>query len=61
MSPVCKMADNRQLTVDQKVKVVLFDAKTKSVVAIQRSFREIVRQTRCHIERGLHYEKFSSL
>ena len=39
MSPVCKMADNGQLTVDQKVKVVLFHAETKSVVATQRRFR----------------------
>ena len=40
MSPVCKMADNGRLTVDQKVKVVLFYAETKSVVATQRRFRE---------------------
>ena len=33
------MADNGRLTVDQKVKVVLFYAETKSVVATQRSFR----------------------
>ena len=39
MSPVCKMADNGRLTVDQKVKVVLFYAETKSVVAGQRRFR----------------------
>ena len=39
MSPVCKMADNERLTVDQKVKVVLFYAETKSVVAAQRRFR----------------------
>ena len=39
MSPVCKMADNGLLTVDQKVEVVLFYAETKSVVATQRSFR----------------------
>ena len=36
MSPVRKMADNWRLTVDQKVKVVLFYAETKSVVATQR-------------------------
>ena len=36
MSPVCKMADNGRLTVDQKVIVVLFYAETKSVVATQR-------------------------
>ena len=39
MSPVCKMADNGQLTVDQKMKVVLFYAETKSVAATQRRFR----------------------
>ena len=39
MSPVCKMVDNELLTVDQKVKVVLFFAETKSVIATQRSFR----------------------
>ena len=39
MSPVSKMADNGRLTVDQKVKVVLFYAETKSVVATQRRFR----------------------
>ena len=33
------MADNRRLTVDEKVKVVLFYAETKSVVATQRRFR----------------------
>ena len=39
MSPVCKTADNGRLTVDQNVKVVLFYAETKSVVATQRRFR----------------------
>ena len=38
MAPVCKMADNGRLTVGQKVKVVLFYAETKSVVATQRRF-----------------------
>ena len=38
MSQVCKMADNGRLTVDQKVKVVLFYAEAKSVVATQRRF-----------------------
>ena len=33
------MADNGRLIVDQKVKVVLFYAETKSVVATQRRFR----------------------
>ena len=39
MSPVCKMADNGPLTLDQKVKVVLFYAETKSVVETQRRIR----------------------
>ena len=39
MSPVCKMADSGRLTVDQKVKVVLFYTETESVVATQRRFR----------------------
>ena len=39
MSSVCKMADNGRLTVDQKVKAVLFYAETKRVVATQRRFR----------------------
>ena len=39
MSPVCKMADNGRLTVDQKVSVVLFYAETKNVLATQRRFR----------------------
>ena len=38
MSSVCKMADNGRLTVDQKVKVVLFYAETKSVVVTQTHF-----------------------
>ena len=33
------MADNGLLTVDQKVKVVLFYAETKSAVSTQRRFR----------------------
>ena len=33
------MADNGRLTVDLKVKVVLFYAETKSVVATQRRLR----------------------
>ena len=32
------MADNGQMTVDEKVEVVLFCAETKSVVATQRCF-----------------------
>ena len=39
MSPVCKIKDKGRLTADQKVKVVLFYAETKSVVATQRRFR----------------------
>ena len=39
MPLVCKMADNGRLTVVQKVKVELFYAETKSVVATQRRFR----------------------
>ena len=39
MSPVCKITDNGRLTVNQKVKFVLFYAETKSVVATQRRFR----------------------
>ena len=39
MSLVRKMADNGRLIVEQKVKVVLFYAETKSVVATQRRFR----------------------
>ena len=38
MSPVCKMVESGRLTVDQKLKVVLFYAETKSVVATQRRF-----------------------
>ena len=38
MSLVCKITDNGRFTVDQKVKVVLFYAETKSVVATQRCF-----------------------
>ena len=38
-TPVCKMADNGRLAVDLKVKVVLFYAETKIIVATQRSFR----------------------
>ena len=39
MSPLCKIADNGRLTVDQKVKGVLFYAEPKSVVATERCFR----------------------
>ena len=44
MSQIYKMADNGWLTVDQKVKVVLFYGETKSVVATQRLFQEGARQ-----------------
>ena len=33
MSLICKIVDKKRLTVDQNVKVVLFYAETKSVVA----------------------------
>ena len=39
MSPVYKTVDNGRLNVDQNVKVVLFYAETKSVVATRRRFR----------------------
>ena len=38
ISPVCKMADSGGLSIDQKVKGVLFYAETKSVVATHRRF-----------------------
>ena len=38
------MADNGRLTIDQKVKVILFYAETKSVVATQRRFRHTLVQ-----------------
>ena len=38
MSPVCKMADNVPLNLDQKVKVILFYEETKGIVATQRRF-----------------------
>ena len=44
MSSVCKMADNGRLNVDKNVKVVLFYAETKSVVATQRLFVHILVQ-----------------
>jgi hypothetical protein len=50
MSPVCKMADNGRLTVDQNVKFVFFCAETKSVVATQRLLQEVTRQNVGHIE-----------
>jgi len=37
-TPVCKMAGNGRLTVDQNVKDVLFYAETNNVVATQRLF-----------------------
>jgi hypothetical protein len=58
MSPVCKMADNRQLTVGQKLKVVLFYAATKSVCSSVTNatvrLQEVVRQNGGHIEHVLH-------
>jgi len=53
MSPVCKMADNGQLTVDQKVTVVLFHAETKSVVATQRRKGSFARG--CEAKRWSHW------
>ena len=47
MSQVCKMADNGWLTVDQKVKAVLFYAETKSIVATQRRFARGCEAKRC--------------
>ena len=38
MCQIFKIADNGRLTVDQNVKVLLFYAETKSVVATQRRF-----------------------
>ena len=58
------MADNERLTVDQKVKVVLFYAETKSVVATQRRFHAHFG-TRCAPCKQTIYrlslEQFSSL
>ena len=57
MSLVCKMADNGRLTVDQKVKVVLFYAETKSrkvLTSVRVRLQEVVRQNGGHIERVLH-------
>ena len=57
MSPVCKMADNVRLTVDQKVKVVLFYAETRSrkiVTNVRVRLQEVVRQNGGHIEHVFH-------
>ena len=57
MSPVCKMADNGRLTVDQKVKVVLLYTETKSrkvVMNVRFRLQEVVRQNGVHIEHVLH-------
>ena len=60
MSPVCKMADNGRLTVDQKVEVVMFYAETKSVVATQRRFRAHFgtrcKQTICRLSLGTIFQ-----
>ena len=48
------MAGNGRLTVDQKVKVVLFYAETKSVVATQRLLQEVARQNGSYIEHILN-------
>jgi len=52
MSPVCKMADKGRLTVDQKVKDVLFYAETKSIVATQR--RKVSFARGCEAKRWSH-------
>ena len=57
MSPVCKMADNGRLTVDQKVEVVLFYAETESrkvMTNVRVRLQEVVRQNEGHIEHVLH-------
>ena len=48
------MADNGRLTVDQKLKVVLFYAETKSVVATQRRFRAHFGTTRATCKQKLY-------
>ena len=48
------MADKGRLTVDQKVKVVLFYAETKSVVAIQRRFRAHLGTRWAHCEQTIY-------
>ena len=61
MSPVRKMADNGRLTVDQKVKVVLFYAEIKSAVATQRRFRAHFGTRWAPLNRqftDFHYDKF---
>ena len=61
MSPVCKMADNGQMTVDEKVKIVLFYAETKSVIATQRRFRAhfgTKEARKCSAAQGPHPRAF---
>ena len=51
------MADNGRLTVDQKVKVVLFYAETKSrkvVMNVRVRLKGVVRQNGGDIEHVLH-------
>ena len=51
------MADNGRLTVDQKVKVLLFYAEIKSrkvVTNVRVRLQEVVRQNGGHIEYVLH-------
>ena len=57
------MADNGRLTVDQRVKVVLFHAETKSVAATQRRFRAHFgtrwapcKQTICRLSLGTIFQ-----
>ena len=61
MSPVCKMADSGRLTVDQNVKVVLFYAETKSVVATQETFSCTLWYKMGSLQTYFHLEQFSSL
>ena len=48
------MADNGRLTVDKKVKVILFYVETKNGVATQRLLQEVLRHNGGHIEHVLH-------
>jgi len=57
MSPVCKMAENGRLTVDQKVKIVLLYAETKTrkvVTNVRVRLQEVMRQNGGHIGHVLH-------
>ena len=56
MSPVYKMADNGRLTVDQKVKVVLFYAETKSFRAHFGTRWAPCKQTICRLFLGTIFQ-----